>query len=182
MALFHFAQPKRRQSAAIERGSRENLCRTDFGRQLVTTKDEVLDRTRGHQLSRLPELATSISQFDLQEEIRLLRNEESWQRETGRSSKTLVKQQDFRIVLVLMKAGTRLSEHRANARISFHVVLGRIRVHLRSDRKMVELPAAGLLALDSSIPYDVESPEESAFLLTISWPKDYVTWAEDDVV
>ena len=72
----------------------------------MTAKGEVI--TRGHQLSRLPELATSISQFDLQEEIRLLRNEESWQRATGRSSKTLVKQQDFRIVLVLMKAGTRL--------------------------------------------------------------------------
>ena len=127
----------------------------------------------------LPELATSISQFDLHEEIRLLRNEESWRRETGRSSKTLVKQQDFRIVLVLMKANTRLSEHQANARISFHTVLGRIRVHLRNDGKMVELPAAGLLALDS-IPYDIESLEESAFLLTISWPKDYVTWAEEN--
>ena len=86
----------------------------------------------------------------------------------------------FRIVLVLMKANTRLSEHQANARISFHTVLGRIRVHLRNDGKMVELPAAGLLALDFSIPYDIESLEESAFLLTISWPKDYVTWAEEN--
>ena len=33
-----------------------------------------------------------------------LRNEDSWQRETGRSSKTLAKYPDFRIVLVLMKS------------------------------------------------------------------------------
>jgi hypothetical protein len=145
----------------------------------VTLKSEVLERVSGSHLSRLPELAISISQFDLQEEIRLLRNEESWQRETGRSSKTLVKQQDFRIVLVLMKAGTRLTEHRANARISIHAVLGRIRVHLRDVGKMVELPVAGLLALDFSIPYDVEALEESAFLLTISWPEDYLNGDDD---
>ena len=146
----------------------------------MTLDSEVPDGGRDKHLSRLPELATSISQFDLHDEIRLLRNEESWRRETGRSSKTLVKQQDFRIVLVLMKANTRLSEHRASARISIHAVLGRVRIHLRNDGNMVELAAAGLLALDSSIPYDIESLEESAFLLTISWPKDYATWDEND--
>ena len=145
----------------------------------MALKSEVLDSASGSHLSRLPELAISISQFDLHEETRLLRNEESWHRETGRSSKTLVKQQDFRIVLVLMKAGTRLTEHRANARISIHAVLGRIRVHVRDVGKMVELPVAGLLALDFSIPYDVEALEESAFLLTISWPEDYLTGDDD---
>jgi hypothetical protein len=40
------------------------------------------------------------------------------------------------------------------------------------------LRTGGLLALDSSIPYDVKSLKESAFLLTISWPKDYATWID----
>lgn len=143
-------------------------------------KTQTSEEVSGTHLNRLPELATSISQFDLHEEIRLLGNEESWQRETGRSSKTLVKQQDFRIVLVLMKGHTRLSEHRTNARISIQALSGRLQVHLRNDGRMVELSLGGLLALDISIPYDVEALEESAFLLTISWPKDYVTWADDD--
>lgn len=56
----------------------------------------------GH-LSRLPNLGASVLQFDLFKEIEELRKKSSWDRETGRSSKTLVKQQDFRIVLVLMK-------------------------------------------------------------------------------
>src|SRR2546423_15609969 len=132
----------------------------------------------GH-LSRLPNLGSSVLQFDLSKEIEELRKEDSWQRETGRSSRTLVKQQDFRIVLVLMKAHTRLTEHRANARISIQTILGRIQVRVR-NQNIVELPVAGLLALDSSIPYDIESLRESAFLLTISWPRDYVTWADDD--
>src|SRR5579864_3619837 len=114
---------------------------------IVKLKAQDSEEVSSTHLNRLPELATSISQFDLHEEIRLLRNEESWQRETGRSSKTLVKQQDFRIVLVLMKGHTRLSEHRTNARISIQALSGRLRVHLRNDGRMVELSTGGLLAL-----------------------------------
>ncbi len=143
-------------------------------------ENQVTDSTSISHLHRLPELASSISQFDLRQEIRLLRQEPSWRPATGRSSRTLVKQQDFRIVLVLMKANTRLSEHRANARISIQTVLGRIRVHIR-NRSTIDLRIAGLLALDSAVPFDIECLRESALLLTISWPKQYVTWDSEDV-
>jgi hypothetical protein len=36
---------------------------------------------------------------------------------------------------------------------------------------MVDLPAGHLLALDRTIEHDLEAVEESAILLTISWPK-----------
>ncbi len=90
-----------------------------------------------------------------------------------------MKQQDFRIVLVLMKGRTRLTEHQANARISIQTVHGRIRVHLPNQSK-IDLPLAGLLALDSAIPYDIEAMRESAFLLTISWPRQYATWDSEE--
>ena len=80
-------------------------------------------------LNRLPQLADPFLQFDLVSELQQLRGEESWQRETGRSSKTLAKYPDFRIVLVLMKANTQMKEHRAEGRISIHHLLGKIRVH-----------------------------------------------------
>ena len=64
-------------------------------------------------LTRLPELAQPLLQFDLAAEIEHLHREDSWQRDTGRSSRTLVKQPDFRIVLVAMKAATEMKEHRA---------------------------------------------------------------------
>ena len=131
----------------------------------------------GH-LNRLPNLADSVLQFDLSEEMEQLRKEDSWGRETGRSSKTLVKQQDFRIVLVLMKANTRMGEHRAEARTSIHALSGRMRVYVQGQK--VELTAGRLLALDCGLRHVVESLEESAFLLTISWPKEYATWSTDD--
>ena len=121
-------------------------------------------------LTRLPGLADPVLQFDLAKEIEQLRTKESWGRETGRSSETLVKQQDFRVILILMKANTRMSEHRAEGRISIQALQGHLRVHLQ-DQKL-ELPAGRLLALDCGLPHDVEALEESAFLLTIAWPKN----------
>ena len=120
-------------------------------------------------LTRLPQLAEPLLQFDLLEELRQLRHEDSWQRQTGRSSKTLAKYPDLRIILVLMKANTQMNEHRAEGRVSIHVLLGRICIHL-PDQK-VNLAVGQLLVLDCGMVHNVEALEESAFLLTISWPK-----------
>ena len=120
-------------------------------------------------LKRLPQLARPLLHFNMREEIRQLRQQESWRRGTGRSSKTLVKYPDFRLVLVAMKANTVMKEHRAEGRISIHALIGRLRVKL--GKEVVEVPAGELLALDCGIPHDVEATKESAFLLTISWPK-----------
>jgi quercetin dioxygenase-like cupin family protein len=119
-------------------------------------------------LNRLPYLAAPMLHFNLRDELRRLREEGSWQRETGRSSKTLAKYPDFRIVLVLMKANTQLKEHHADARISIHSLEGKIRIHLPDQE--VELPAGELLVIDYGIKHDVEALEQSAFLLTVSWP------------
>src|SRR5678809_1658257 len=106
-------------------------------------------------LNRLPQLAEPLLQFDLVSELQQLRGEESWQRETGRSSKTLAKYPDFRIVLVLMRAATHMEEHRAEARISIQVFVGKIRLHL-PKREPLELSAGQLLALDCGMQHDVE--------------------------
>jgi quercetin dioxygenase-like cupin family protein len=121
-------------------------------------------------LNRLPQLAEPLLQFDLREELRQLRREDSWQSETGRSSNTLAKYPDFRIILVLMKANTQMNEHRAEGRISIHHLLGRICIHL-PDQK-VTLGVGQLMVLDCGMVHNVEALEESAFLLTVSWPKD----------
>jgi quercetin dioxygenase-like cupin family protein len=116
----------------------------------------------------MPSLADTLMRFNLPEEVRQLRNQESWRRGSGRSSKTLVKYPDFHLVLVVMRANTRMNEHHVDARISLHALEGRIRVRMSGE--IVEVSAGELIALDYAIPHDVEAPEESAFLLTISWP------------
>ena len=122
-------------------------------------------------LNRLPKLAESLLRFDFHQELEELRREDSWERETGRSSKTLAKYPDFRIVLVLMKSGTHMNDHKADARISIQALRGKILLHV-PDQKSIELSAGQLLALDCGMHHDVEALEESAFLLTVAWRKD----------
>ena len=121
-------------------------------------------------LTRLPELAQPLLQFDLAAEIEHLRSQESWQRGTGRSSRTLVKQPDFRIVLVAMRRNTEIKEHRADGRISIQTIAGHVRLKL--PQQTVEVPDGHLMALDRCIAHDVEAVEESVFLLTICWPEN----------
>jgi quercetin dioxygenase-like cupin family protein len=109
-------------------------------------------------------------QFDLSSELSQLHEDESWKQPAGRSSKTLVKHRDMRIVLIAMKANTRMHEHTAAARISVHTLSGHVRLHLPGQ--VVELPAGRLLALAECVPHDVEAAEDSAFLLTLSWPPE----------
>jgi len=105
--------------------------------------------------------------FDLTAEIKGLREENAWQ--GGRNSKTLVKNEDFRIVLTVLQSNALVHEHKATGRISVQALSGHIQMHV--EDRVFDLPAGHLLALDRALPHDVKALEDSAFLLTIAWPE-----------
>jgi quercetin dioxygenase-like cupin family protein len=115
-------------------------------------------------------LSGSVLQFNLASELDQLHRDESWMHPAGRSSRTLAKYPDLRILLIAMKANTRMHEHTAAGRISVQTLNGHIRVHL--PERVVDLPAGNLLVLDQCVSHDVEASEDSAFLLTLSWPPE----------
>ncbi len=118
--------------------------------------------------SRVPEAASGrLLQFNLAAEIEGLRHEPAWV--AGRNAKTLVKYADFRVVLTVLRAGTVVRSHRTAGRISVQTVSGAIRMHV--EEHSVNLPAGSMLVLDRAVDHDVEAVEDSAFLLTIAWPK-----------
>ncbi len=125
-------------------------------------------------LTRLPQFANEVIRRNIGSELQKLKRAPSWQRESGRSSETLVKYEEFRIVLVRMKPGSYMSHHRAEGPISIQAIQGKIRVHLPEDR-IEELEPGDLLTLDRCLEHDVEAVEESAFLLTIAWPEATAT-------
>ena len=112
-------------------------------------------------------LTAPLMDFNLAREIEQLHEEEAWLR-TGRNSKTLVKQPDFRIVLIALQEGGHLDEKSADARISIHTLTGHVRLQL--PEQTVDLPEGHLLVLDRALEHDLVALEESAILLTISWP------------
>ncbi len=89
---------------------------------------------------------------------------------SGYTARTLVREPDLRVVLVVLKSGARMVDHQAERTASVHTLSGRLRLHLPG--KPVDLPARHLLALEAGLRHDVEALEQSAFLLTIGWRDD----------
>lgn len=117
---------------------------------------------------RVPDIAAGLSlEFELALEIEKLRREPAY--EGGRNAKTMVKYEDFRIVLTAIKGGTRIHEHHSAGRISVQTVAGHIR--MRALDREFDLPQGRLLVLDRGVQHDVEAIQDSAFLLTVAWPR-----------
>ena len=111
-------------------------------------------------------MAAPFLEFDLPSEILRLHPETAW--DAGQNARTLIKYDDFRVVLMALKANVRVPEHKTEGRISVHALTGHIQV--KASGRTFSLRAGGVLALDHGVPHDVEALEESALLLTIAWP------------
>jgi len=124
-------------------------------------------QTHGNPERPMHQVAGALLTFDLFGEVERLRGEESW-RQSMRNAKTLVKEPDFRIVLIVMRQGGRMEEHRAPGRLSIQTLTGHVRLQVLDQT--IDLPAGHVLSLDPDVAHDVEALDESAFLLTIAWP------------
>lgn len=107
--------------------------------------------------------------FDLAAEAEALMREPTWREGRGHNAKTLVKHPDFRVVLIVLKAGARMHEHSTDQCVTIHALSGHLRVHL-PDRAL-EVSQGALLALEQTVAHDVEALEDSAFVLSLGWSK-----------
>ena len=121
-----------------------------------------------HRRPHTSSLASPFLEFDLTTEVDRLHRESTWK--TGQNARTLIKYDDLRAVLMTLKAGVRIPEHKANGRISVQVLSGHIR--LNAAGRTFDLRPGSLLALDERAPHDLEALEESAVVLTVAWPGD----------
>ena len=111
-------------------------------------------------------MTDDFARFDLQREIADSEQKKPWP--SGLHARTLFKKHDFRVVLIAMEKAARMKEHHADGTISVQVIKGCIRFSTQGQTH--ELQAGQMLTLGASIKHDVESLEDSAFLLTIAWP------------
>ena len=85
----------------------------------------------------------------------------------GHTARTLVHQPDLRVVLVVMKAGTRIPEHGADGTATVHALSGQLR--LGTSEQTADLGVGSLFVLERGVRHDVEAVTDSAFLLTLGW-------------
>lgn len=111
-------------------------------------------------------MAGPVLAFDLAHEVAQLHEQTAWH-QGDRNAKTLVKEADLRIVLIALRAGSRMEEHQAAGGISVQTLTGHLR--LQTAGSDVDLPIGRMVSLERDVPHTVEALEESAFLLTIAW-------------
>jgi quercetin dioxygenase-like cupin family protein len=107
-----------------------------------------------------------VSALDLANELAGSMEHKPWQ--SGLYSKLLLKTDDLRLVLIAMETGAKIKEHHADGAISIHALEGTLCVHVQAQAQ--HLHAGQILTLAPGIKHDIEAREESALLLTISWP------------
>jgi quercetin dioxygenase-like cupin family protein len=108
----------------------------------------------------------AFSRFDLLREIADSEGKKPWS--AGIHARVLTKKPDLRVVLISMETAARLKEHRVDGTSSVQVLKGRIRYN--TGGQAYDLQAGSLITLAASIAHEVESLDDSAFLLTIAWP------------
>ena len=112
-----------------------------------------------------PVTGTALS-FDLAAEAEKLRREPTWNAH-GHNAKTLVKHPDFRVVLIALRAGARISEHKTDHCVTIHALEGTLRLQLRGET--LELGSGSLLALEQTVLHDIEAVTDSLFVLSLGW-------------
>lgn len=103
--------------------------------------------------------------FDLPHEVEQLRQEATY-RAGDRNARTLVKEDRLRVVLTVIRSGAQIKEHKTDGTVLIATLDGRIQVRTAGD--LFDLPAGNVVMLEGGVLHDVESLEESAFLLTIA--------------
>ena len=95
-----------------------------------------------------------------------LRAEHAYDRE-GHTARTLRRAHDLRVVLMAMRAGSRMAPHHIGHSVSVQVLFGLICVHISDDP--IEIGAGQALFLADGVTHDVVAKSDSSFVLTFPW-------------
>jgi quercetin dioxygenase-like cupin family protein len=96
------------------------------------------------------------------DEIARLKGAAEWN-SSDRHATSLVKDAALNVLLMVLKKGVRLHEHRTKGPITLQVVSGCIRFSAGADKRVVS--AGDMVGLDREIVHSLEALEESALIL-----------------
>jgi quercetin dioxygenase-like cupin family protein len=103
--------------------------------------------------------------FELEPQIRELRQDESYQR-SGRLGRTLARSGRMRLVLVTLNAGVEVGTHQADSPLTIQPIQGRIGFRVHGEE--FQLRAGEVLFFEPGEAHDIRALEETALLMTIS--------------
>jgi quercetin dioxygenase-like cupin family protein len=121
----------------------------------------------GHTYLRSHQVSGDVMQMDLDAE-RASILEAARSAPVGHTAKTLVKDGPIRVVLVGLKSGATLREHKAEGPVTIQALQGEAVVSSGSDKET--LSVGSLLVFGADIPHTVDASSDCVLLLTIAMP------------
>ncbi len=109
-------------------------------------------------------LSQPVIDVDLNRHLAEIRAGDAY-RAADHAAQTLVKEPGLRLVLIALKDGGRMREHRSHTSITVQVVEGMLRFTVKAQT--IELVPGRILAVDADVPHNLEAVGESAVLLTM---------------
>lgn len=121
-----------------------------------------------------PDSAEFGAVLDLEDVVREVRGEPEYLHAHGHAARTIVRNDDLRVVLIAIRAGAHIAEHVAQATAAIQVISGRVRIRLprvarQHEDRFEELAPGRMLALDAGLAHSVEAIADSALLVTLGW-------------
>jgi len=110
--------------------------------------------------------AGTLASFQLQDLAAELRAEEEYRR-VGVSAVTLTRDEHLTLVLVALRNGDTMREHRAPSAGAVVLLSGRVRFVAGNDAECAELTPGSLAAFAAELPHAVEALEDSVYLVAI---------------
>jgi quercetin dioxygenase-like cupin family protein len=96
------------------------------------------------------------------DEIARLKDAAEW-KSADRHAISLIKDSALNVLLMALKKGAHLHEHRTKGPIALQVISGAIRFSSGSDQPTIS--AGEMVGLDRGVPHSLEALEESALIL-----------------
>jgi quercetin dioxygenase-like cupin family protein len=121
--------------------------------------------SEGHQYTREHQISGEELTFDLNKEGETLLSE-ARSAPAGRAGRTLVKDGPMRLVLMALKGGSVIDEHKADGALSIQVLRGNVNVGVGTRER--QLSETQTLVLEPNVRHSLLAREESLVLLTIA--------------
>lgn len=109
-------------------------------------------------------LKDTLLSFSLNDETDKLKKETAWIN-GDRGAITLQKNSNLRVVLISLRKGATLHEHKVDGPITLFVLSGKM--SFIAGKKTVKVKTNELIVLEKAIPHDVKALEDTTFILTI---------------
>lgn len=119
--------------------------------------------TSEHGRQALRPAAGGMVTISVADEIAHLKDAAEWAA-GDRHALSLVKNDALNVLLMILKKGSHLHEHRTKGPITVQVVSGSVRFRGGSDQRIIS--AGEIVALDRDIAHSLEALDESALILT----------------